>query len=83
MGKKLEELALEELYSLYEIVNSICAEFSKMTDNYSLATGDSKFESIPEDVKGMIKDRQKFFSYKLRLRAALTNKVNEKMNEYE
>ena len=83
MKKKLEDLGLDELHSLYSVVNEICSEYSRMTDGYSLATGDNKFENIPEEVRGMIKDRQRFVSYKLRLKNALINKINDEMEKYE
>ncbi len=81
--KKIDDLSLEELHNLYSVVNEICGEFSRMTDNYSLTTGDNKFENLPSDVKSMINDRQKFVSYKLKIKDALINKVNEEMSNYE
>lgn len=83
MKKKLENLSLEELHTLYSIVNELCGEFSKMTDNYSLVTGDNKFENIPDEFKGMINERQKFVSYKLKLKDALVNKMINEMEQYE
>lgn len=46
MKKKLENLSLEELHTLYAIVGELCADYSKMTDNYSLTTGDNMFENL-------------------------------------
>jgi hypothetical protein len=83
MKKKLVNLTLEELHSLYSIVGEICADYSKMTDNYSLTTGDNKFENIPDEVKGMIKDRQRFVSYRLKLKDALIKKIIKEMENYE
>lgn len=83
MENKLTKLSLEELHNLYGIVNEICGEFARMTDNYSLATGDNKFENLPEEVKSMINDRQRFVSYKLKLKDALILKVKEEMEKYE
>ena len=81
--KKLSELKLEKLYMLYGIVNELGSEFSKMTDNYSLVTGDNKFENIPEEVRWMIGDRQKFVSYKLKLKKALIDALTKEMDKYE
>lgn len=81
--KKLSELKLDKLYMLYGIVNELGSEFSKMTDNYSLVTGDNKFENIPEEVRGMIGDRQKFVSYKLKLKKALIDALTKEMDKYE
>ena len=83
MKKILEDLELNDLHSLYSVVNEICGEYSRMTDGYSLATGDNKFESIPEEVRSMIEDRQRFVSYKLKLKNALINKINIEMEKYE
>ena len=83
MKKNLENLSLEKLHSLYVIVSEICADFSKMTDNYSLTTGDNKFQNLPEEVKEMINDRQLFVSYLLKIKKALINKVVKEMTNYE
>jgi hypothetical protein len=83
MKKKLENLTLEELHSLYLIVGEICADYSKMTDNYSLTSGDNMFEHLPDEVKGMINDRQLFVSYKLKIKEALINKIKAEMENYE
>jgi hypothetical protein len=83
MKKKLENLTLEELHSLYSIVGEICADYSKMTDNYSLTSGDNMFEHLPDEVKGMINDRQLFVSYKLKIKEALINKIKAEMENYE
>lgn len=83
MKDKLTKLSLEELHNLYGIVNEICGEFTRMTDNYSLTTGDNKFENLPEDVKNMVNDRQRFVSYKLKLKDALVVKIKEEMEKYE
>ncbi len=83
MENKLENLSLEELNSLYTIVNEVCSELSKMTDNYSLTTGDNKFEHIPLEFRKMIETRQKFISYKLRLKDMLISKVSDIMEKYE
>lgn len=83
MKKELEDLSLEELHTMYSIVGEICGDYSKMTDNYSLVTGDNKFENIPDEVKGMITERQLFVSYRLKLKEALKNKVITEMKNYE
>ena len=83
MKKKLENLSLEELHALYVIVGELCADYSKMTDNYSLTTGDNMFENLPAEVRGMINDRQLFISYRLKIKEALINKVKAEMENYE
>ena len=83
MKKKLENLSLEELHALYVIVGELCADYSKMTDNYSLTTGDNMFENLPAEVSGMINDRQLFISYRLKIKEALINKVKAEMENYE
>ena len=83
MKKKLENLSLEELHTLYTVVGVLCADYSKMTDNYSLTTGDNMFENLPDEVKGMINDRQLFVSYRLKLKEALINRVKAEMENYE
>ena len=83
MKKKLENLSLEELHTLYVIVGELCADYSKMTDNYSLTTGDNMFENLPDEVREMINDRQLFISYRLKLKEALINKVKAEMENYE
>ena len=83
MKKKLENLSLEELHVLYVIVGELCADYSKMTDNYSLTTGDNMFENLPDEVMGMINDRQLFISYRLKLKKALINKIKIEMENYE
>ena len=83
MKKKLENLSLEELHTLYVIVGELCADYSKMTDNYSLTTGDNMFENLPDEVMGMINDRQLFISYRLKIKEALINKVKVEMENYE
>jgi hypothetical protein len=83
MKKKLNDLEFEKLQALYSVVSEICGEFSKMTDNYSLTTGDNKFENIPEEFREAINQRQRFVSYRLKLKNALINKVVSEMDEYE
>ena len=83
MKKKLENLSLEELHTLYVIVGELCADYSKMTDNYSLTTGDNMFENLPDEVRGMINDRQLFISYRLKIKEALINKIKAEMENYE
>ena len=83
MKKKLNELKIEELHTLYSIISELCNDFSKMTDNYSLTTGDNSFEHIPEEFREMVKDRQKFISYKLKLKNALVDNVKNEMENYE
>ena len=54
-----------------------------MTDGYSLATGDEMFESMPEDIKEMIKERQVFFSYRNRIKKILKDSIVKIMKDVE
>lgn len=81
--KELESLNIDKLHTLYGVVTELCSEYSRMTDGYSLSTGDNKFENIPHEIAEMIKERQKFVSYRLKLKNALTNKIIKEMEKYE
>lgn len=81
--KSLDSLSLEKLHTLYGIVTEICAEYTRMTDGYSLSTGDNKFESMPLEIREMVNERQLFVSYRLKLKNALTKKIIKEMNKYE
>lgn len=73
-------MELDKLITLYSAVSNICQDYSRMTDGYSLATGDKLFDNIPEDIRIMIKERQEFFSYREKIRNILKNKIREEMN---
>lgn len=62
--ENLKKSDVLEIGSLYGLLVEICNDYSRMTDGYSLATGDSKFENLPDEVKKMVKERQEFLSYK-------------------
>ena len=74
-------MELDKLLTLYGAVSNICQDYSRMTDGYSLATGDKRFEHIPEDIRLMIKERQEFFSYKDKVRNLLKSKIREEMTK--
>jgi len=74
---KLNRMGIEKLSSLYSIVNELCSDYSRMTDGYSLATGDNKFENMPKDIVDMVSDRQRFFSYRGILKEMIKNKVTK------
>lgn len=78
---KINKMSLEKLSSFYGIINELCSDFSRMTDNYSLATGDSTFQSMPNEIKDMISERQEFFSYREKIKEILKNKVKKIMND--
>jgi hypothetical protein len=80
---KLENLSLEKVYELYSIVKEFCGEYSKMTDNYALTTGDKTFENIPEEFRSLIETRQKLISYKLKLNDLIINKIIKTMENNE
>ena len=71
----IENSNIDKLSSLYVILSEICADFSRMTDGYSLATGDKMFENVPDEVKEMIEDRQKFFSYRNVVKDCIKNEI--------
>ena len=82
VGKTLENLTkrkLDNLTNLYGIISEICSDYSRMTDGYSLATGDRMFENMPKDIRDMISDRQKFFSYRNVAKDAIKIKLTEIM----
>lgn len=80
---KLEKMTFEKLITLYSIVSEICQDYSRMTDNYSLATGDNKFESMPIEIRTMVNERQQFFSYRNRIKELLKSKIIKIMENEE
>jgi hypothetical protein len=76
-------MELDKLLTLYSAVSNICQDYSRMTDGYSLATGDNKFEEIPEDIRRMIRERQEFFSYRSKIKSLLREKILQEMKNYE
>ena len=74
-------MELDELITLYNAISTICQDYSRMTDGYSLATGDKLFSNIPEGIRIMIKERQEFFSYREKVRNLLKSKIREEINK--
>jgi hypothetical protein len=74
-------MEFDELITLYNAISTICQDYSRMTDGYSLATGDKLFNNIPEDIRIMIKERQEFFSYREKVRNLLKSKIREEINK--
>ena len=72
---KLKKMSFNNLAGLYSVINEICSDYSRMTDGYSLATGDKMFETMPEDIKNMIDERQRFFSYRNVVKDILKDKI--------
>lgn len=62
--ENLKSSSLNDLSNLYILLGSMCEEYSRMTDGYSLATGDITFEYMPEETRRMIDERQRFFNYR-------------------
>ena len=60
----IKESNLNEMSSLYSLLTDICSDYSRMTDGYSIATGDNKFEQIPDEIREMINERQRFYEYR-------------------
>lgn len=81
--EELDKLSFEKLVSLYGIINEFCAEYARMTDGYSLATGDIKFEDMPIETRKMIEERQMLFSYKNKIKDILKYKIIKIMSEDE
>lgn len=83
--KKIEELSLSTLTSLYTIVSEICQDYARLTDGYALSTGDNKFENMPQDISAMTVDRNRFYGYKSIIKDLITKKIDEsfKKNEFE
>lgn len=80
---KLERLGLDKLSLIYSVTNEICQDYARLTDGYSLATGDKMFESIPSDISRMIDERQEFFNYRNKLKELLKVKIREQFNNEE
>jgi hypothetical protein len=78
-----KDLTLERTLTLYSSLNEICQDYSRMTDGYSLATGDKQFEQIPDEIRKMIHERQLFFSYRGKVKEVLKKKILEEMKDYE
>lgn len=75
--ERLKESELDRLNSLYAIIGELCGDYSRMTDGYSLATGDNKFERIPEEIREMIGERQRFFSYKNIVKSLIKEEIEK------
>jgi len=80
---KEKKNTLESLLTLYSALNEICQDYSRMTDGYSLATGDKNFQAIPNEIKEMISERQEFFSYRLKVKSLLREKIIEEMKKLD
>lgn len=72
---KINEMTIEQLFTLYNILSEICKDYSRLTDGYSMITGDRSFEEMPENVEEMIRERQQFYSYKNTVLEAIKVKV--------
>lgn len=72
---KISEMTIEQLFTLYNILSEICKDYSRLTDGYSMITGDRSFEEMPENVEEMIRERQQFYSYKNTVLEAIKVKV--------
>lgn len=70
----------EELVTLYSVLNDICSDYAKITDMYSLASGDKLFENVPQDMVQTIKERQKFFNIRNKIKEEIKNRI---IKDYE
>ena len=73
--KDLSKKKFSELTSLYTVLNEICEDYSRMTDMYSLASGDRLFENMPEDMSKTIEERQKFFNIRNKIREEIKRRL--------
>lgn len=72
---------IDKLSNIYVLLNDICSDYSRMTDGYSIATGDNKFENVPDDVGKMIEERQMFFNYRNNVKNIIKNEIRKIMND--
>ena len=79
--EKLRKLSLEELHAYYGILSELCADYSRLTDGYSLATGDNKFQDMPKPMQEAIDERQEFFSYREYIKTLMKEKLRKELNE--
>lgn len=73
--KDLSKKRFSELTSLYTLLNEICEDYSRMTDMYSLASGDRLFENMPEDMSKTIEERQKFFNIRNKIKEEIKRRL--------
>ena len=78
--KQINKLDFGELTSLYTVLNDICSDYARMTDMYSLASGDKLFENTPQDIKNMIEERQTFFNIRNKVKNEIKTRL---LKEYE
>lgn len=72
--------SFEELVTLYSVLNDICSDYAKITDMYSLASGDKLFEYVPQDMVQTIKERQKFFNIRNKIKEEIKKRI---IRDYE
>jgi hypothetical protein len=72
--------SFEELVTLYSVLNDICSDYAKITDMYSLASGDKLFENVPQDMVQTIKERQKFFNIRNKIKEEIKKRI---IKDYE
>lgn len=77
----LDNSDIDKLSSIYVLLNDICSDYSRMTDGYSIATGDNKFENVPNDIREMIEERQTFFNYRNNVKDIIKNEIRKIMND--
>lgn len=77
--KNIENSKINELSSLYVLLTDICSDYSRMTDGYSIATGDNKFENLPDGIRTMIEERQQFFNYRNIIKEHVKNEIRKIM----
>lgn len=78
---RLKESDIDKLSNIYVLLNDICSDYSRMTDGYSIATGDNKFENVPDNVVKMIEERQMFFNYRNNVKNIIKDEIQKIMND--
>lgn len=78
--KDLTKKKFSELTTLYTVLNEICEDYSRMTDMYSLASGDRLFENVPDDMSKAIEERQRFFNIRNKIKEEIKRRL---LRDYE
>lgn len=73
--KKIESLSMEELVPLYDMLTNLSRDYTQVINSYALATGDNKFEKLPEDMENTIRERQTIFSLREKVKRNITLQI--------
>ena len=72
---KIQELKIEDLIPLYDILTNLCRDYTQVVNSYALATGDNKFERISHEMENTIKESQRVFSLREKVKKCMTNQI--------